>query len=138
MVLEYEFLGRDKLVKGYTYPIRRGDLDAALERAGVTKLRFVAFSYNHEYRNESTFLSSRMLGEAYTSGGWADRSPYIIISAVPVEISPRVKELIVEKDLLNNFASWIKELEDAENVRRMKDQFYTASLIGGKLVVEQT
>jgi hypothetical protein len=58
MVLEYEFLGRDKLVKGYTYPIRRGELDQGVGRRG--------------------------------------------------------------------------------NVRRMKDQFYTASLIGGKLVVEQT
>ncbi|EGB15582.1 hypothetical protein DND132_2379 [Pseudodesulfovibrio mercurii] len=138
MALEYKFLGRDKLLKGYTYPIKRGDLDAALERAGVPELRFIAFSCNPKHRSKGPFLSSRMLGEAQTSGGWAERSPYIIISAVPADISPRVKERIAEKDLLNNFAGWLKALEDAENVRRMKDQFYTATLIDGKLVVENT
>jgi len=79
-----------------------------------------------------------MLGEAYTSGGWAERSPYIIISAIPADISPRVKERIAEKDLLSIFARWLKGLEEAENVRRMKDHSYTASLVDGELVVQQT
>jgi hypothetical protein len=128
VALEYNFLGRDKLVKGYTYPIKRGDLDAALERAEVSELQFVSYSCNPMHFGKGPFLASQMLGEAF---------PYIIISAVPADTSPRVKELIMEEDLLTHFARWLKKLEEAENARRMKNRFYTASLTGGKLVVEQ-
>ncbi len=69
MALEYTFSGRDKLVKGYTYPIKRGDLDEALEKAGVTDLRFVSFGCSPKRGEEEViFLSSRMLGEANGSG----------------------------------------------------------------------
>jgi len=44
MTLEYRFSGRDKLVKGYTYPIKRGDLDEALEKVGVTDLEYVNYT----------------------------------------------------------------------------------------------
>ena len=138
MALEYNFLGRDKLIKGYTYPIKRGDLDAALERAEVSELQFVSYSCNPMHFGKGPFFASQMLGEAQTSGGWAKRSPYIVISAVPADTSPRVKKLIMEEGLLTHFARWLKKFKEAENVRRMKDRFYTASLTGGKLVVEQT
>ncbi|WP_338668903.1 hypothetical protein [Pseudodesulfovibrio methanolicus] len=138
MVLEYEFLGRDKLVKGHTYPIKRGDLDAALERAEVSELQFVSFSCNPKHLGQELFLSAGMLREASQSGVWSRTFPDITIIAIPIAVSQRIKECIEEKDLLNHFACWLKDLEEAENVRRMKDQFYTASLIGGKLVVEHT
>lgn len=43
MVLEYRFNGRGKLVKGYTYPIKREDMDVALEKAGGQGTPFCRF-----------------------------------------------------------------------------------------------
>lgn len=139
MVLEYEFLWRDKLVKGYTYPIKRGDLDAALEKAGVTELDSVAYCCNPNNMNErGLFLSSSMLGEVMQGAGHPKCAPDITVHAVRVAMSQSIKEHIDKDDLLNSFALWLKKLEQADYARRMKNQFFHVYYSGEKLEVEHS
>jgi hypothetical protein len=121
MVLEYEFLGRDKLVKGFTYPIKRGDLDAALERAGVTEVESVSY----------TCCTGN-------PGSWHKKSPSIGVYAVRIVVSQRIKQLLAEPDVLDEFTRWLKELEGAENVRRDQRQYYKVFFADDALVIEHT
>lgn len=138
MPLEYEFLGRDKLVKGYTYPIKRGDLDAALERAGVTDLDYVGYTCYTGKVEDELILNSTMTGEAFLPGNWYKMSPTIGVFAIPVGISQEVKKLLVKHDVLDKLAQWLKELEQAENVRRDRDQRFAAIYANGILKIEHT
>jgi hypothetical protein len=138
MVLEYEFLGRDKLVKGYTYPIKRGDLDVALERAGVTDMDYVTYGCHTGKTDRELVLKASMTGEAFNPESWIKMSPAIGVFAVPVTMSQRIKQLLAEQNVLNEFARWLKVLEGAENVRRDQRQYYYVYFEDDALVIEHT
>ncbi|AMK09964.1 hypothetical protein [Pseudodesulfovibrio indicus] len=138
MVLEYEFLGRDKLVKGFTYPIKRGDLDAALERAGVTEVEYVSYTCCTGKSDKKLIVDAYMTGEAFHPGSWHKKSPSIGVYAVKIVVSQRIKQLLAEQDVLDEFTRWLKELEGAENVRRDQRQYYKVFFAEDALVIEHT
>lgn len=138
MALEYRFNGRDKLVKGYTYPIKRGDLDAALEKAGVTDLDHVSYTCHVGKVEKELIVDSYMTGEAFLPGNWYKKSPDVGVYAVPAGISQQVKKLLEKQDILNRLAKWLKELEQAENVRRDRRQFFKVYYCDNRLEIEQT
>ena len=138
MALEYKFNGRDKLVKGYTYPIKRGELDAALEKAGVTDLDHMSYICHAGKTEKKLIISSDMLGEAFHPGAWHKQSPDIGVYAVSITVSQQVAKLVKEQNVLNRLAAWLKELEQAENVRRNQHQFFQVYFQNDQLEIEQT
>jgi hypothetical protein len=138
MTLEYRFSGRGKLVKGYTYPIKRGDLDVALERAGVTDLEYVSYTCYSGKVEKNLIISADMIGKSFHPGNWYKQSPDIGAYAVPTIISQRVKKLLIAQDVLNSLATWLKELEQAENVRRDQRQYCYVYFEDDALVIEHT
>ncbi len=140
MVLEYKFSGRKKVVKGETYPIKRADLDEALENAGVSELEKIGYwSEKATDCSNIQILSATMLGEASLSGQWIKRSPAISVQTVPVDVSQSVKGLIAEQHILQRLADWLKQLEVASNVRRDQWQEFNVSYLAeGKLKVNAT
>jgi hypothetical protein len=79
-----------------------------------------------------------MTGEAFNPGSWIKMSPAIGVFAVPVTTSQRIKQLLAEQDILNEFARWLKELEGAENVRRDQRQYYYVYFGDDALMIEHT
>lgn len=138
MGLEYKFNGRDKLVKGYTYPIKRADLDAALERAGVTDLDYVSYTCYVGKDSTGLLLSSTMTGEAFCPGSWDKMSPDIGVYAVSVTVSQQVTQLVEEHSILNRLALWLKELEHAENVHPDQRHFFKVYFHSNQLEIEHT
>jgi len=138
MTLEYRFSGRDKLVKGYTYPIKRGDLDEALEKAGVTDLEYVSYTCYAGKEKKILVLGSSMTGEAFLPGNWYKMSPSIGIYAVPAGVSQQVKKLLKKHDILNALAKWLIKLEQAENVRRDRRQSFKVFYADSRLRIDFT
>lgn len=138
MVLEYDFLGRDKLAKGQTYPIKRGDLDEALEKAGVTEIKYVAYTCYVDKKEDVCVLSAHMHGESRHPGYSTHQSPDIGVNSIPVDISPKIKKLLAKNDILNRLAKWLKRLEEAESVRRDRSQHFKVFYRDESLVVDAT
>ena len=81
--MEYKFTGRDKVAKGYTYPIKRADLDAALEAAGVTELESIGYGcmpWIREKKDDQKglFLSVSFIGESFMPGCTVEKRPKIL------------------------------------------------------------
>ena len=101
MALEYKFGGRDKVVKGHTYPIKRADLDRALEEAGVTDVERVSYiSSKSSQEEDGQVIGIWMKGEASIAGTWMKRSPGLLVASVPVAVSQEIKKLIEKQDIL--------------------------------------
>ncbi|MDD3312539.1 hypothetical protein [Pseudodesulfovibrio sp.] len=139
MAVEYKFGGRYKVIKGETYPIKRADLERALEEAGVTDLEEISYvSVKSASSKGDPVASIWMTGEAIIPGMWMKRSPSLIVSSIPVEVSQEIKELIEKENILGKMALWLRELEKAENVRRSQSQSFRIYYREGKLVIEAT
>lgn len=120
MVLEYIFLGRTKLTEGYTYPIKRGELDKYLKDSGVSELEAVTYSSNYEDRDLAVmrvFLS----GEAQ-DGYWMRQQPVLSVYSIPSHLSVEIKNALKKEKILSRVARWLKKLETASNVIRSVNQ----------------
>lgn len=60
------------------------------------------------------------------------------MSAVSVAIFQSTRMLIAKNDILNQLAQWLKKLEQAENVHRMKDQFFYVSDCDEKVFIKHS
>ncbi len=140
MALEYDFSGRDKLVKGQSYPIKRGDLDAALESAGVTEIKYVSFTcyVGKKGDDKEQILSATFSGEARTPGLWQKMIPSINVNSVPSHFSQEIKSLVRKQDTLALLGNWLKELEGANSVRRDQRQTFYAFFSNGKIIIDAT
>lgn len=139
MVLDYKFLGRDKLAKGQTYPIKRGDLGRALEESDVSDIRYVAYTcYVDKDWSKAFVLTASMTGESELGGHWMKMSPKIGVYSVHAEMAQQIKALLEKEDVLNRLAVWLRELELAETVRRDMGQKFEVYYIKEKLVIEST
>lgn len=139
MALKYNFLGKDKLVKGHTYPIKRSELDAALEAAGVTELKYVSYNcYAKEDLEKHLILSADLFGEAQIPGTIIKQTPDIGVYSMPANKSQEVKELLQKHDVLNMLANWLRNLESAENVRRDQSQKFAVYFHSGALEIQAT
>ncbi|WP_316898246.1 hypothetical protein [Pseudodesulfovibrio indicus] len=120
MVLEYEFLGRSKLRKGHTYPIKRGDLDKALEAAGVSELEMVTYSTNYD-DPDLAVLRLFLLGES-RRGYREKREPVLSVYSIPASLSEEIKGTLEKERILARVSRWLKWLETASNVVRSVNQ----------------
>lgn len=120
MVLEYRFNGRTKLDKGHTYPIKRGNLDKALEDSGVSELETVTFSSNYD-DPDLAVLRIFLLGES-RDGYWKKQEPVLSVYSVPSSLSMEIKRALEKEQILARVSKWLKWLESASNVVRNVNQ----------------
>ncbi|MBG0790972.1 MAG: hypothetical protein H0S80_10800 [Desulfovibrionaceae bacterium] len=120
MTLEYEFWGRTKLLKGYTYPIQRGELNKALEDAGVSELETVTYSSNYDDKDLAV-MRAFLAGES-RNGYWMKQEPVLSIYSIPSHLSIAIKQALKKENMLSRISEWLKRLESASNVIRDVNQ----------------
>jgi hypothetical protein len=109
-------MGRAKLSKGYSYPVKRSELDSALEKAGVRELGRVFYSSSYD-DSEIQILRAFLMGETQ-QGYRAESAPLLSVYSVPSEQLAEIRRLLEQGDILTRIASWLKRLENAANVIR--------------------
>lgn len=139
MTLAYEYSKMKLPKKGFSYPVKKTELDKALENAGVTDIRRIGFAFS----SKKALDGREYVLEAYTQGEsrqgyWSKESPHLIVGAVPSSLKKEISELIAKKGLLPSLAKWLKELEKGGSVRRDKDQFFKVYYDDGNLSIEHT
>ena len=120
MVLEYDFLGRTKLIKGYTYPIKRGELDKALEDSGVSELETVTYSSNYD-DEDLAVMRVFLMGES-RDGYWMKQEPVLSVYSIPSELSTEIRKALDKEMIIRRISNWLKRLETAPNVIRNVNQ----------------
>ncbi|XXJ21516.1 hypothetical protein ACR42D_18630 [Desulfovibrio caledoniensis] len=131
MPIQYEFMGRAKLSKGYAYPVKRSELDSALEKAGVRELGRVFYSSSYD-DSEIQILRAFLMGETQ-QGYRAESAPPLSVYSVPSEQLAETRRLLEQGDILTRIASWLKRLENAANVIRGVNQEVIVSFDAGTL-----
>ncbi|QGY39764.1 hypothetical protein GM415_06395 [Pseudodesulfovibrio cashew] len=135
-MVEYEFGGRSKIIKGYSYPIKRGDLDQALDEAGVTDIQRVAFFCLPKKGGGRLVLLGYFFGEARLDGLVTQESPDITVCCVPTQYVSEIKSLLEKHTVLNRLDQWVKQIELAENVYRDQRHGFHVCYEDEALVVE--
>jgi hypothetical protein len=103
MPIQYEFMGRAKLSKGYSYPVKRSELDSALEKAGVRELGRVFYSSSYD-DSEIQILRAFLMGETQ-QGYRAESAPLLSVYSVPSEQLAEIRRLLEQGDILTRIAS---------------------------------
>ncbi|EGB15382.1 hypothetical protein DND132_2177 [Pseudodesulfovibrio mercurii] len=134
MPIRYEFMGRAKLIKGYSYPVKRSELDAALEQAGIHEPGRIFYSSRYD-DSDMKVLSVFLMGESQ-QGYRIRNTPVISAYSVPANQRPEIRRLLERQDILPRIAAWLKRLEDATNVIRGVNQeiivFFTDAALSFK------
>ena len=134
MVLGYEYSKMKLPQKGFSYPVKKTELDKALENAGVTELKRVFFGTRYS-RPELIVIHANLYGEA-RAGYWMKQEPEVSMYAVPSELRQEVRDLLVKQKILQKITKWLVELESAANVRRDVSQNIWVLFENGKLVLK--
>ena len=100
--MHYGF-ARDRLPRGLTYPLDRGQLDSALAAVRVEQVRWVAFSG----RRDDAILLARYWGEAAASR-FAAGTVWLSLYAVPSSEREAVRSLLLA-DGLPRLVRWLGE-----------------------------
>lgn len=116
MTLEYNFLGRTKLIKGHTYPIKRGELDKALEDSEVSELETVTYSSN--YDDQDLAVMRVFLAGESREGYWTKEKPVLSVYSIPSHLSTDIKSALKKENILLRISRWLKKLESASNIIR--------------------
>lgn len=119
--LGYEFLGKTKLRKGLSFPIKRSVLDEFLRREGITKVTAVGYCANsgHNVVLKADYFGSRRKSRGHALVLW--------IYAVPSDIRNRVEELVVNA-VFPRLAKWLLSFSDDSLLRAKTDQFTSFAL----------
>nr|WP_321260107.1 hypothetical protein [uncultured Pseudodesulfovibrio sp.] len=117
MGLNYNY-SKYKLPKyrGYSYPLKKKEIDAALEEGNVSELGRLYFSIDYK-DSELVVLFACLSGES-RAGYWMKQEPRLGIYAVPIRIVGEVRQLLEKTDMLARVVRWLKRLESASNVCR--------------------
>jgi hypothetical protein len=111
---------KDRLPKGWSYPLGRGVLDAALESAGVTSVLFVRYMlYGGSTRGERSPWVLHVQSDPETS-----RSPGVGSVSITVYAVPSAERHATMVELRANLAAvcdWIKRGETASPSWRMTE-----------------
>jgi hypothetical protein len=112
--LSYEFIGKAKLPKGLSFPIKRSVLDEFLHRLGITKITGVGFcgKSGHNLVLSADYYGPRSKSSRHTLNLW--------IYAVPSGIRKPVEELVVSV-ALPGLAEWILSFSDDSLLRAKTD-----------------
>ncbi|QGY39763.1 hypothetical protein GM415_06390 [Pseudodesulfovibrio cashew] len=135
MSLLYEY-GKIKLPRGsgLVYPVKKSEVDHALEMANVSELK--EFYFSDGYRDRDLVVFRAMLMGESQKGYWAKQSPLFCVYAVPVAQAEEIRVLLREGNYLLRLAEWVKGLEDAPNVIRDVDRVRFVCYGSGELFVK--
>ncbi|QGY39765.1 hypothetical protein GM415_06400 [Pseudodesulfovibrio cashew] len=136
MSVKYEYGGRDKAVKGFTYPIKRAELDHALLQVGVVELGVVSFVCCPVAEKSYSVINGYFSGDARNPGKLERALPTVWFDAVKSSDCPKIKELLRRQNVLNRFANWLKKIESGENVLRGQFHNFSAVFENDELVIE--
>lgn len=114
---------RDKIPKGWSYPLKRSALDAAIVAANLTSVASVYFVFRS---HGSIFLSVMYTGEQHRQQRGAGTCSVWIYS-VPSQTRKAYESAILSA-LLPAMTRWIEKLEQAGNVRRAVDHQWNAHM----------
>lgn len=110
---EYSF-SKNKLPKGYSYPLKRGLLNKWLDEAELTKIACTYYCFNR--KSDNLILRGDYFGEAHK--GWAGAGlSSIWLWAVRSE-DRKVIETILINEALPTLISWLRKAEQEGNVWR--------------------
>ena len=100
---DYEFIGKSRLARGFSFPLKRAALDASLDDRGVTTVTGVAYCGPSDDRCilSADYRGPRKRGMPHSLNLW--------LNAVPSSNCHHVAQTI-ERELLARLADWIIEL----------------------------
>jgi hypothetical protein len=130
MITNYHF-DKAKIPKGMSFPLKRSRLDAALLESGLSALGGVSYLLR---QSGDIVLRGEYCGEQRRGSAAAGQSS-ITVYAVPSEQRSQV-ESALEAELLPRLLSWLREIEQAGNVRRAADRHFVASWSEGQTSVQ--
>jgi hypothetical protein len=130
MAIDYHF-DMAKIPKGMSFPLKRSRLDAALIESGISSVCIV---YYRLRQSGDIVLRGNFCGEQPRDRAMAGQFS-ITIYAVPSGQRSQV-ELAIEADLLPRLIQWLREIEQAGNVRRATDKHFTAYWSDGESSVK--
>jgi hypothetical protein len=116
MLLTYQFIGKTKLPRGFSFPIGRSMLDGFLERERFTTITGVGFI------GCSSPSDGRLLHADYRGWGnkYAEHSLNISISAVPSLMRLTAQRLLREAGF-PVLSEWLRSFEDQTTLRSRTD-----------------
>jgi hypothetical protein len=126
--MEYGF-DKQKLPRGFSYPLKRSILDAALTEAGITRVHCVYYWLGH---SGDIILRADYCGEA--NHAWAAGQASITLCAVPSE-ERRETESALLHQALPQLCTWLRTAEQAGNVWRGVDHTIVFHVKNGFLSV---
>ncbi|QGY39762.1 hypothetical protein GM415_06385 [Pseudodesulfovibrio cashew] len=135
MSLLYEY-GKIKLPRGsgLVYPVKKSEVDHALEMANVSELD--TFYFSPRCRSaDLVVLDVVLMGESQ-QGYWKKQRPGITVCAVPSDQSGKIRELLMQGNYLLRLAKWVKGLESAPNVIRDVNRARLVCFGAGELFVK--
>jgi hypothetical protein len=119
----YTLIGKAKLPKGLSFPIKSSALDLFLRREGIMKVTGVGYCGSDENRVvlRADFYGPRSKSSRHTLNLW--------IYAVPSEMRRSVEEVIVS-ETLPLLAEWLLSFNDDTLLRAKTDHSTTFALEG--------
>jgi hypothetical protein len=111
---EYEFIGKSRLTRGFSFPLKRSVLDAHLNDCGIKSVTGVAYCGPAD--------DHRVLGADY-HGPRNRRMVHTLniwVNAVPSAIRHHVAQRL-EKELLAKLVDWINRLGDPSKLSNQMD-----------------
>lgn len=126
MQLDYPF-SKDKIGRGRSYPLRRSLLDQAFFESDLTQIHYVR--YIHGGQPTTTIIDSEFCGETHRgsagAGFW-----WIRVWSIASTERQQIEKLMVEI-VLPRLMAWLKEIEQAGNVRRATSRCFRADYVDG-------
>lgn len=113
----YKF-DKDKLPKGLSYPLKRSELDLALEQAGIRELFTVGFHTGN--RKTNIILHVSFHGEKRHYHPTVAGTSSIVLYAVPSDTRALAHDLLIAQGL-PKICSWLYSASRKGNVWRCKD-----------------
>ena len=130
MVTDYHFR-KAKIPKGMSFPLKRSRLDAALLESGLSALSGISYLLG---QSGDIVLRGEYCGEqrrGWAAAGQSSITVYAVSSERRIEV-----ESALEGELLPRLLSWLREIEQAGNVRRAADRHFVATWSDGRTSVQ--
>lgn len=114
---EYSF-SKNKIPKGYSYPLKRSVLDGQINEASLTQIYNVYYCFN--LNSEDLVLRGNYFGEAHK--GWAGAGlSSIWLWAVPSNKRKDIETILIQ-EALPKLIAWLQKAEREGNVWRSKSR----------------
>ncbi|AHM59334.1 hypothetical protein D770_05335 [Flammeovirgaceae bacterium 311] len=132
--LSYAF-DKDKLPKGYFFPLKRSLLDNLILENGLKKIHVVYYWLSKLNYPDSPLLRADYTGESKKEMFAAGKSSITVYGIKATEKDDEIK--LVAKEGMEAIIKWLTELEKAGNVIRAKDHSILLYWKNERLTVEK-